>query len=465
VSWFRSSRRQPSPGVEPPPSGREAGAAAPDAPEAVETVARPSRSELEGKPLADLHELAARAGVERYRLLRRERLIGELSGDHGPAPAAETQAAPVAVAEVRDAPAEGIEDLEGELRTGVLDLVADGYGFVRVAGLVRSDGDAYVPRTLVRRYGLRKGEEVSGLVRTRRSERQPRLVSVETVEGRPASERRDPGPSLDDLPVQRPSRSLPVGGAEDAAAGRMLDIVAPLGKGQRGLIAGPPGAGATTLLQQLASGVAGSGAHVSVALVDVRPEEVPEWEALGVEVAAAAVDSSPRDHVAVAELALERAKRVAERGEDAVLLLDSITRLARAYGLARGRAGKDAPEPELAAVEGAKRWFAAARDAGEGSLTVVVVARVESESSLEGLVYEGLVDSANMIVRLDSELAARGLHPAIDARRSRTLGEEALVGEERLRKLESMRGVMRSLDPPEAWEFMAQQADIQRDGD
>ena len=461
MSWFRSSRRQRSPAAEGPPG----------TPEAVETVPRPARSELEGKPLADLHELAARAGVERYRLLRRERLIGELSGDHGPAPAAESQAAPVAVAvaeparEQRDAPAEGIEDLEGELRTGVLDLVADGYGFVRVDGLVRSDDDAYVPRTLVRKYGLRKGEEVSGLVRTRRSERQPRLVSVETVEGRPASERRDPAPSLDDLPVQRPSRSLPVGGAEDAAAGRMLDIVAPLGKGQRGLIAGPPGAGATTLLQQLARGVAGSGAHVSVALVDVRPEEVPEWEALGVEVAAAAVDSSPRDHVAVAELALERAKRIAERGEDAVLLLDSITRLARAYGLARGRGGKDAPEPELAAVEGAKRWFAAARDAGEGSLTVVVVARVESESSLEGLVYEGLVDSANMIVRLDSELAARGLHPAIDARRSRTLGEEALVGEERLRKLESMRGVMRSLDPPEAWEFMAQQADIQSDGD
>ncbi|MGH2980014.1 MAG: transcription termination factor Rho, partial [Solirubrobacterales bacterium] len=241
-----------------------------------------------------------------------------------------------------------------------------------------------------------------------------------------------------------------------AFAARMAELVAPLARGQRALVAGPPGAGATHLLRDLARGVASTEAHLIVALVDVRPEEVPEWDLpRGVEVHPAPSDRPPREQVALAELALARGKRLAEGGADVVVVLDSISRLARAYGLARTRPGDDAPTPELLAVEGAKRWFASARDTGAGSLTLLAAGRVDSESPLEGLVHEALLDTASVVVRLDPELAARGMHPAIDARRSRALGEGAFVPEHHRRPLDALRGVMRSLDPAEGWEFAA----------
>jgi transcription termination factor Rho len=230
----------------------------------------------------------------------------------------------------------------------------------------------------------------------------------------------------------------------------MVALVAPLGHGQRALIAGPPGSGSTFLLRELGRALAQEGAQVAAVLVDVRPEEVPEWED-GLEIAAADTGTSPREQVALAEDMLSRAKDAATRGEDTVLLLDSLSRLARAYGLTGDR---------VEAVEATKRWFAAARDAGEGagSLTLIAAARVETESSLEALVHETLADSANMVVRLDAELADRGRHPAIDVTRSRTLGEEALLSEDRRHTLENMRGVARSLDKVEAWEFLEERA-------
>jgi transcription termination factor Rho len=438
-------------------------------------VPRPRRKEVEGKPLADLHELAAGLDVQRYRLLRREQLIAAISGEEAPPPpsreAAPSPAEPHAVDEepaVDEAPAVDeqaageipLEELEGELRSGVLDLVGDGYGFVRVEGLGRSDADPYVSRTLVRRFGLRRGDEVGGLVSQR--DRRPRMVSIETVQGRPASEQREEPPPLDEEPAQRPSRPLLT--QPSGAAARMIEIVAPLGKGQRALISGPPGSGATTLLRELADELSRAGVSPEVTLIDVRPEEVPEWERTGLSVAAAPAGSSPREQIALAELALEQAKRAAERGEDAVLVLDSLSRLARAYGLARGNSD-DAGAMGPAAVESVKRWFAAARDAPRGSLTVIAASRVESDSAFETLVHESLEDSASVVVRLDAELAARGMYPAIDASRSRTLGEEALVDSERRRILESMRGVMRSLDPAESWEFLAEKAREPRWGD
>jgi transcription termination factor Rho len=348
-------------------------------------------------------------------------------------------------------PEEEPESPQGELQTGILDLVGEGYGFLRINGLSRSAQDPYVPRSLVRELGLRRGDEVTGrVVPRRRGERHARMVEIE---GPGAS---TPATNLDDMPAQRPSRLFRAPAGEQAFAARLTELVAPLAHGQRVLVAGGPGAGATHLLQALADALAGTGATVIVALVDVRPEEAPEWGPRpGAEVHAAPTDRAPREQVALAELALERGKRLAERGADVVVVLDSITRLARAYGLARARPGEDAPTPELLAVEGAKRWLAAARETGSGSLTLVAAARVESESPLETLVHEALLDSASAVVRLDSELAARGLHPAIDARRSRTLGEEALLSDAERRPLESLRGVIRSLDPVGGWEYAA----------
>jgi transcription termination factor Rho len=234
----------------------------------------------------------------------------------------------------------------------------------------------------------------------------------------------------------------------------MAELVSPLAIGQRALVAGPPGAGATHLLREMARGLIGGDERLIVVLIDVRPEEVAEWEiSEEVDVHSASSDRPPREQVALAELVLERGKRLAEQGEDVIVVLDSITRLARAYGLARTRPGNDAPTPELLAVEGAKHWFASARDTGSGSLTLLATGRLESDSALETLVHESLLDTAGAVVRLDPELAARGLHPAIDPRRSHTLGEEALVAEDRRGPLDALRSVMRSLDSVEAWEF------------
>jgi transcription termination factor Rho len=285
----------------------------------------------------------------------------------------------------------------------------------------------------------------------RRGERHARLV---TVEGR--TEADAPQAGFDNMPVQRPSRPLGLPHGADDFSARMVELVAPLARGQRVLVAGPAGAGATRLLRDLTRGLAGRVPHLFVALVDVRPEEVPDWGLpAGVEVHAAGGDRPPREQVALAELVLERGKRLAEGGADVVVVLDSISRLARAYGLARSRPGDDAPTPELLAVEGAKRWFAAARETGSGSLTLLAAGRVDSDSPLEALVHETLFDAAAAVLRLDSELAARGLYPAIDAQRSRSLGEEAFVPESERRSLEPMRGVMRSLGPVEAWEYAA----------
>lgn len=370
MSWFRSNLRRHS-------------AEAP----AAETGPALALEDVEGRPLADLHALAAQAGVQRYRLMRREELVSALTGGAVAVPE------PVAAKRAEREPAESrMDDLEPE----------------------------------------------------------PEFEPEDEDEG-PS---RDLPPPLDEQPARRPTRLLALG---DTDAARMVELVAPLGHGHRALVSGPPGSGATALLRRIAEGLEAGGAQVLVALVDVRPEEVGEWSAR-LEVVAADAASSPREQVALAELALERAKRIAERGEDVVLVLDSISRLARAYALARGAGTGDMPGIGPAAVEAVKRWFATARDAGDGSLTIIAAARVESESAFETLVHEALEDSAGTILRLSPELAARGLHPAIDSARSRTLGEEAMIDEEQRRAVDNLRGVARSLDAVEAWEFLAERA-------
>ncbi len=401
MSWFRSSRRRHS---GEPPESPEGSIDQPQAAEEDEGAGEPAAvvtpafaaGELQGKPLADLHRLAAQARVPRYRMLRREQLVAALGGeDAAPAPPA---APPRREAAPRPEP----------------------------------------PRPRERVRPPRRAE------RQARRERSSTDDTLEDLE-RPVGRQRA---SFDDFPVQRPSRPLETG---DTLAVRMVQIVAPLGHGQRALIAGPAGSGATALLQEVGGDLAGAGVRVHAVLVDVRPEEVPEWDGR-VEVVAADSGTSPRDQVELAERALEQAKEAAIRGEDAVLLLDSLSRLARAYGLTR--------DTRSEAVEATKRWFAAARDggAGRGSLTLIATARVETESSFDALVHDALEDSANMIVRLRPDLAARSKYPAIDADRSRTLGEDTLLDEDRRLSLENMRGVARSLSPEEAWDFLAERA-------
>jgi transcription termination factor Rho len=449
VSWFRSSRRRRSQEQAEAPAGPP----------------RPARGDLEDRPLADLHQLAAEWSVPRFRLLRREQLVEAISGEPAPVAPAAVRSAPVAErkpAAVRRAPVADPEpepvqepepDGEVEYRSGVLDLVGEGYGFLRVDRLTRSPDDPYVSRALVQQYSLRRGDEVAGNVVSRRAgERHARLVTVDSRD-----EGESPPEPFDERPAHRPSRPLRPPAGTNSLPARMAELIAPLAAGQRALVAGPPGAGATRLMRDLTRALIGGDERLIVVLVDVRPEEVSDWDLPdSVEVHAAPSDLPPRQQLALAELALERAKRLAEREEDVVVVIDSISRLARAYGLARARRGDDAPTPELLAVEGAKRWFGSARETGAGSVTLLAAARVESESPLESLVHESLLDTAGAVVRLDAELAARGLYPAIDMRRSRTLGEEALVAESQRAQLDALRGVLRSLDPVAAWEFAAE---------
>jgi transcription termination factor Rho len=244
----------------------------------------------------------------------------------------------------------------------------------------------------------------------------------------------------------------------------MVDLLAAIGRGQRCLVSSPPGAGATTLLRELGLALSKNGAEAMVLLVDVRPEEVTEWRrAIDAPVYGAASDSSPESHVRVAELALNRARRMAEQGKDVVLLIDSLTRLARARSLVQGRSRRgprpddDEAPAENPALRAAKRWFSTARNIEEqGSLTIAAIVRVESDSEFEQLVYEFLADSANMELRLDGELARAGRFPPLDVNRSWSqLGGGALSADEEA-WLRALRNALNSLSPADAWEAVTE---------
>jgi transcription termination factor Rho len=484
VSWFRSSRRRRSEPPEGEPAPEQDVPAQAGVP--VETQApaevppaedRPSRDELANATLADLHELAREQGLERYRLLRRDDLIGALASDGEGEAQVDDPPEPAPEIEVRARPPEPLPDVEEEegeeeapepqaesehevQAEGILDIAGEGFGFVRGETLLRSDADPFISRTQVRRLGLRAGDAVAGAVRPpRRGERHPAMVRVTRVNDVDAEALAEERPVFEDLQIERPNGPMRMERGSDDVTGRMIDLVAPLGRGQRGLVAGPPAVGASRVLREVARALAGDDPHVIAVLCDVRPEELLDWEpAEGLELHAATAERPPDAQRRVADLALERAKRLAEAGRDVVLLLDSATRLARAHNLA-GPNHDDATDPEDqldgAAVHAVKRWFANARNTRDaGSLTILVAVRTDSDSRLDAAVYESLADTANMELRLDAGLAAAGRHPALDLTRSRTLHEEGLVEEAQLRRLELLRGVVRSLDAEEAWSFL-----------
>ncbi len=348
-------------------------------------------------------------------------------------------------------------------RAGILDLVPDGFGFLRIEGFGRSGDDVFVSRSQVRSLGLRQGDEVGGpLQPLRRSERHASLAEAETVNGRPASELGD-RPSFDSLTPVFPSERLPLALSAGDVGLRMLDLIAPLLKGQRYLIASAPRCGATTLLHDVVRSALAGGLTPMVVLVDARPEEVTDWaRATDAPVHATSSDRSAEAQVQFVALALERVKRLAEEGQDVLLVIDSISRLARAHSLSRprGRRGRDGDVAEAdgasTAVQAAKKLFSAARAMEEGgSLTIVASARVESGSTLEALLHEALADVASAELRLGEEIARKSLFPAIDARRSFIRlegGTAANVLAERQRRLGQS---LEPLRPAEAWQHLA----------
>lgn len=340
---------------------------------------------------------------------------------------------------------------------GILDVL-DNYAFVRTSGYLPGVDDVYVSLSMVRRFGLRRGDALVGQVRQpREGERKEKfnpMVEIDTVNGH------EPGVSknrvdFDRLTPLHPSERLRLETGPTNLVGRVIDVAAPIGKGQRGLVVSPSDAGKTELLRSIAGSVTANHpeCHLMVVLLDERPEEVTDFErAVNGEVISSTFDRPPADHTAVAELAIERAKRLVELGHDVVVLLDGITRLGRAYDLAAAPHGRQLPGGlDAAALHPTKRFFGAARNLENGgSLTILATAAAETGSAADAAILDALTGTGNLLIRLRGDLAAARLFPAIDAVASGTRHEELLMSQEEVAIVHKLRAQLAELDPPAA---------------
>ena len=365
-------------------------------------------------------------------------------------------------AEAREGrPARGAEDNLAPI-AGILDI-QENHAFVRTSGYLPGPNDVYVTLGNVRRWGLRAGDAVAGAVRLpREGERQRQkynaLVRVDSVNGmtiEQAQARREFGK----LTPVYPSEQLRMETSPKAYTPRVIDLVAPVGKGQRGLIVSPPKAGKTMVIQQMAKAIELNNpeVHLMVVLVDERPEEVTDMRSIVKgEVIASTFDRPASDHTTVAELAIERAKRLVELGQDVVVLLDSLTRLSRAYNLAAPASGRIlSGGVDASALYPPKKFFGAARNISEGgSLTIIASALVETGSKMDEVIFEEFKGTGNMELRLSRQLAERRIFPAIDLNASGTRREELLFAPEELRIMWKLRRVLGTLDQQQGLELV-----------
>jgi transcription termination factor Rho len=335
---------------------------------------------------------------------------------------------------------------------GYLDLREEGYGFLRTAGFLSGPGDVYVSISQVRRFALRRGDRVEGAARPAGgNEKYPALLRIDKVSGLTPDEARG-RPRFEQLtplfPDEKFKLELPSHPANDTA--RIIDLIAPIGKGQRGLIVSPPKAGKTTILKQIAHCIEVNNpeTHLMVLLVDERPEEVTDMSrSVKGEVIASTFDRPAEEHIQVAELAIERAKRMVEVGKDVVIILDGITRLARAYNLGAPTTGRIMTGGiDTGALYPPKKFFGAARNIEEGgSLTILATALVETGSRMDEVIFEEFKGTGNMELKLDRKLAERRIYPAIDVNASSTRHEELLFGREQLQAVWKLRRVLNAL--------------------
>ena len=340
-------------------------------------------------------------------------------------------------------------EAEGHILSGgVLEVVDDSYGFLRGESLLPAPTDVYVSQGLVRRAGLRTGDYVIGSVRPpKQGEKYYGLSRVDLVNGATAADAAA-RPNFENLTAVFPHQRFELETDDPAElSGRVIDLVAPMGRGQRGLIVSPPKAGKTMLLQSIANGVTSNHpeVHLMVVLIGERPEEVTEMKrSVRGEVIASTFDEPVEEHTRVAELGLERAKRLMEMGRDVVILLDSITRLTRAYNLempSTGRTLSGGIDP--VALYPPKRFFGSARKAEEGgSLTIIATCLVDTGSRLDDVVFEEFKGTGNWEVRLDRKLAERRIYPSIDIAASSTRREELLLSGEELQRVWLLRRMM-----------------------
>ena len=353
------------------------------------------------------------------------------------------------------------EDIYGD---GVLEILQDGFGFLRSSdsNYVAGADDIYVSPSQIRRFGLRTGDTVAGKIRTPKdNERYFALLKVDTINTEPPENARNKilFENLTPLhPDERMRMERGNGSTEDITA-RVIDIVSPIGKGQRGLIIAPPKAGKTMMLQNIAQSIATNhpDAHLIVLLIDERPEEVTEMSRMvRGEVVSSTFDEPATRHVQVAEMVIEKAKRLVEHKKDVIILLDSITRLARAYNTVVPSSGKVLTGGvDANALHRPKRFFGAARNLEEGgSLTILATALVDTGSKMDEVIYEEFKGTGNSEIHLDRKISEKRVFPAINVNRSGTRREELLVDEDELQSLWILRKFLHPMDEVEAMEFL-----------
>jgi transcription termination factor Rho len=336
---------------------------------------------------------------------------------------------------------------------GYLDLRDEGYGFLRVNGYLSSKEDAYVSVKQSRQYGLRKGDYVTGISRaaSRNEKSNPALLEVHTVNGQDPEKARN-RPRFEDLTPLFPDERLRLENGSDPLnmTARIIDLVAPIGKGQRGIIVSPPKAGKTFVMKTIATSIERNNPEVKliVLLIDERPEEVTDFRrTVQGEVIASTFDRPSDEHTHMAELVIERAKRMVEQGDDVVIILDGITRLSRAYNLAAPATGRIMSGGiDAGALYPPKKFFGAARNIEEGgSLTILATALVETNSRMDDAIFEEFKGTGNMELRLDRKLAERRIYPAIDVDASSTRHEELLFDRKQLQMVWKLRRVLSGL--------------------
>lgn len=395
---------------------------------------------LEELKIAELRKLAKEKGVENISGMKKSQLIEALSS---------------------------VEDKEGEkyadpihktnLMSGVLEVLADGYGFLRSENYESGDNDVFVPQNQIRRFNLKTGDFIVGNTRLQPDAgRHEALLYVQTVNGDKVdvSIRRK---SFDDLNPVYPLERLRLETKNGDSAMRLIDLIAPVGKGQRGIIVAPPKAGKTTLLKNIANSITENypEAKLIVLLIDERPEEVTDMQrSIKGDVVYSTFDEEPAHHTKVAEIVLERAKRLVEHGKDVIILLDSLTRLARAYNLtitATGRTLSGGLDP--GALFKPKRFFGAARNIENGgSLTILATALTETGSRMDDVIYEEFKGTGNMEVHLDRKLQERRIFPAVDIAKSGTRKEELLLSPKELEAVWSIRKALGNRNDSEVTE-------------
>ncbi len=396
-------------------------------------------SELKITPVTELVDLATSMGIEGMARARKQDIIFSILKSH----------------------AKNGEDIHGD---GVLEILQDGFGFLRSAtgSYLAGPDDIYVSPSQIRRFNLRTGDSVSGTIRPpKEGERYFALLKVDQINFEPPENAKNKV-LFENLTPLHPNKRMPLelgnGSTEDMIA-RVIDMVAPIGKGQRGLIVSPPKAGKTMMLQNIARSIASKNpeCYLIVLLIDERPEEVTEMErSVRGEVVSSTFDEPATRHVQVAEMVIEKAKRLVEHKLDVVILLDSITRLARAYNTVIPSSGKVLTGGvDANALQKPKRFFGAARNIEEGgSLTIIATALIDTGSRMDDVIYEEFKGTGNMEIHLDRRIAEKRIYPAININRSGTRREELLTTPDELQKMWIIRKVVHDMDELAAMEFL-----------